>query len=67
LRACKATCAYSVRRTLIDSSLFQGNLVPGFPGQVNEGVIEVVKKRQSLFSMFKKDTEDFGGPLRPDY
>lgn len=45
----------------------QGNLVAGFPGQVDEGVIEVVKQKKGLFGLFQKETDDFGGPLRPDY
>lgn len=45
----------------------QGNLVAGFPGQVDEGVIEVVKQKKGIFGMFRKESDDFGGPLRPDY
>lgn len=44
-----------------------GNLVAGFPGQVDEGVIEVVKQKKGIFGMFRKESDDFGGPLRPDY
>lgn len=45
----------------------QGNIVAGFPAQVDEGVIEVVKEKKGLFSLFQKGRNDFGGPLRPDY
>lgn len=46
----------------------QGNILgAAFPGQVNEGVIKVVKENKSLFGMFRKEEPDFGGPLQPDY
>ena len=46
----------------------QGNFLgAAFPGQINEGVIKVVKENKSFFSMFRKGDSGFGGPLQRDY